>query len=74
MLYFFSVNKSAVESNRLLVEVYGEAALNETMYHDWFRCFKSGDFDMADNEHIGRPKLVEDAELEALFDEDPCQT
>jgi len=25
-------------------------------------------------ERAGRPKLVEDAELEALFDEDPSQT
>jgi len=32
------------------------------------------DFDVEDKKHTGRPKLVEDAELEALFDEDPCQT
>jgi len=27
-----------------------------------------------DKERVGRPKLVEDAELEALLDEDPYQT
>jgi len=26
-----------------------------------------------DKERAGRPKLVENAELEALLDEDPCQ-
>jgi len=74
LLYFFNVKKSAVESHRLLVEAYGEAALSETMCHDWFRRFKSGDFDVEDKEHDGRPKLVEDAELEALLGEDLCQT
>jgi len=37
-------------------------------------CFKSGDFDVKDKEHARRPKVVEDAEWETLFDEDPCQT
>jgi len=43
------------------------------MCRDWFRRFKNGNFDeVEDGEHAGRPKLVEDAELEALLDEDPC--
>jgi len=66
--------KSVTESYRLLVEVYGEAVLNETICRDWFRRFKSDDFDVKDKECTERPKLVEDAELEASFDEDPCQT
>jgi len=51
-----------------------EAALSETTCRDWFRCFKSGDFNVEDKEHARRPKLIEDAELEASFDEDSCQT
>jgi len=39
---------------------------------DWFRRFKSSDFDVEDKECAGRLKLIEDAELEALLD--PCQT
>jgi len=74
LLYFFSMKKSAVASHRLLVEAYGEAALSETTCRDWFRRFKSGDFDVEDKERAGRPKLVEDAKLKALLDEDPCQT
>jgi len=53
------------------VEVYGEATLSETTCHDWFRCFTNGDSDVEYKEHAGRPKFVEDAELEALLDEDP---
>ena len=39
-----------------------------------FRRFKDGDFDVDDLPREGRPKTFEDAELEALLDEDPCQT
>jgi len=43
LLYFFSMKKFAIESHRLLVEAYHEAALSEIMCGDWFRCFKSND-------------------------------
>jgi len=49
-------------------------ALNETTCHNWFRHFKSSDFDMKDKERAERPKLMKDAVLEALLDEDPEQT
>jgi len=74
LLYFFGMKKYAVKSYRLLLEAYGKAALSQTMCCDWFRCLKSNDFDVEGKECAERPKLVEDAELEALFDEDPYQT
>ena len=40
----------------------------------WFRCFKSGDFDLS-NKVCGKPpKKFEDAELQALLDEGSTQT
>jgi len=36
--------------------------------------FKSGDFNVEDKEFSGRPRAFEDEELQALVDEDPCQT
>ena len=57
-----------------LQNVYGDAALTETTCRDWFRRFKGGDFDVDDRPHEGRPKTFEDAELEVLLGEDPCQT
>jgi len=68
------MKKFAVESHRLLVKAYGEIALSETTCPDWFRRFKSGDFDVEDKEHIGKPKLVKDAELDARLDEYAFQT
>ncbi|GFX23841.1 mariner Mos1 transposase [Trichonephila clavipes] len=39
-----------------------------------FRRFKNGDFEVEDQHGGGREKVFEDAELEALLDQDSCQT
>jgi len=70
LIYFFNLKKSAAEAHRLLVEAYGNAALNERSCREWFQKFKNDEFDV--EEHSGRPKVYEDAELEALLNED-CQ-
>ena len=36
--------------------------------------FKNGEFDIEDKERSGRPEVYEDAEMEALLDQDSCQT
>ena len=41
---------------------------------EWFQKFKNGEFDIKDKERNGWPKVYEDAELEALLDEDSCRT
>ncbi|KAG5321876.1 MOS1T transposase, partial [Pseudoatta argentina] len=74
LIYFFILKKSAAEAHRLLVEAYGEAALSERSCREWFQKFKNGKFDIEDKERSGKPKVHEDAELEALLDEDSCQT
>lgn len=74
LLSYFFAKKTAAESHRLLVELYGEHALSRTQCFDWFSRFNSGDFDIRDKERPGQPKKFEDEELETLLDEDPCQT
>ncbi|EGI62887.1 Mariner Mos1 transposase [Acromyrmex echinatior] len=74
LIFFFHSKKTAAEAHRELQKVYGDAALSETTCRDWFRRFKDDDFDVDDRPREGRPKTFEDAELEALLDEDPCQT
>ena len=39
-----------------------------------FRRFENNDFDVEDKERSGAPEKFEDEELEALLDEDSCQT
>ncbi|EFN78223.1 Histone-lysine N-methyltransferase SETMAR, partial [Harpegnathos saltator] len=74
LLHYFFQKKSAAEAHRILVETYSDHALSETTCRDWFRRFKNNDFDVEDKERSGAPKKFEDEELEALLDEDPCQT
>ena len=74
MIYFFNLKKSTAEAHRLLVKTYGEAALSDRSYCEWFQQFKNGQFDIEDKERSGRPNMYEDAELEALLDQHSCQT
>ena len=67
LIYCFSLKKSADEAHRLLVEIYYEAALSERCCK-WFQKFKNGESDIEDKKHGGRPKVYEDAELEALLE------
>ena len=73
MTFFFYSKKTADYAHRELQTVYGDAALSETTCRDWFRRFKDGDFYVVDRPREGSLKTFEDAELEALLDEDPCQ-
>ena len=47
--------------------------LLERTCHEWFQCFKNGDFDVEDRHSDGRGKVFEDAELEALLEQDSYQ-
>ena len=74
LLHYFNMKKTAAESHRILVEVYGEHALAERTCQKWFARFKSGDVGLEDEKRPGQPKKFENEELEALLDEDCCQT
>ena len=74
LMYFFNLKKSAAEAHRFLVETYGEAVLSERSCREWFQKFKNGEFDIEDKELSERPKVYEDAELEALLGQDSRQT
>lgn len=74
LLHYFNMKKKAAESHRILVEVYGDHALAERTCQKWFARFKSGNFDLEDEQRPGQPKKFDDGEFEALLDEDPSQT
>ena len=54
----------------MLSNTYGEAAISERTCREWFQHFKNGDFDVEDRHSGGREKVFEDAELEALLEQD----
>ena len=51
-LHYFNMKKTAAESHRILVEVYGEHALAERTCQKWFARFKSGDFGLEDEDNF----------------------
>ena len=74
LIHYFNIRKTAAESHRILVEVYGEHGLAVRTCQKWFARFKSDDFGLEDEERPGKPKKFEDVELEVLLDVDCCQT
>lgn len=74
LLHYFIMKKRAAETHRILVDVYGDNAPSERTCQKWFARFKSGNFDLEDEERSGQPKKFEDKDLEALLNEDSSQT
>lgn len=74
LLFCYNSKKNAAEAHRMLSETYGDAALSERTCREWFQRFKNGDFDVEDKHGGGREKTFKDEQLEALLDEDSCQT
>ena len=74
LIFFFYSKKTVAEAHRELQKVDRDPALSVTTCRDWFHRFKDGYFDVDDRPSEVRPETFEDAELEALLDEDPCQT
>ncbi|EFN80430.1 Putative uncharacterized protein FLJ37770, partial [Harpegnathos saltator] len=70
LLFCFNLKKSAAEACCLLEEVYGEYAPSKITCEDWFKRFRSGDFNTKDKGRSGRAKTIEDANLQALLDKD----
>ena len=74
ILDYFIQEKFAAEAYRIRVKTHGDHGLSKTTCRDWFRRFKNNDIDVEDKKRSGTPKKFEDEELEALLDEDSCQT
>ena len=54
LVFCYYLKKTAAESHQMLVEAYGEHALGKTQCFEWFEKFKSGNFDVR-NEDRGKP-------------------
>ncbi|GFV85246.1 hypothetical protein TNCV_928771 [Trichonephila clavipes] len=74
LIFCYHLKNNVAESLQMLVEANGGNALSRAQCYMWFEKFQNGDFDVR-NEELGRPsKIFEDAELQALLDEDDGQT
>ncbi|GFX93718.1 mariner Mos1 transposase [Trichonephila clavipes] len=70
LIFCFIMKKYAVEAHRMLSNTYGEATISERTCQEWFQRFKNAGFDVEVQHGGGREKVFEDAELEALLDQD----
>ena len=71
LIFCFNMKKFAAEVHRMLSNTYGEAAISERTCREWFQCFKN--VILTSKTGSGREKVFEDAELEALLEQDSCQ-
>lgn len=74
MIHYYIMGKTATETYRIFCKVYGEHAPSQDTCERWFKRFKNDDFRVTDNERPGRTSAFEDQEMQALLDEDACQT
>ena len=74
LIFCYHLKKTAAESHRMLVEAYGKHALGKSQCFEWFKQFRSGNFDVRNEERGRPPKKFQDSELQALLDEDDAQT
>jgi len=60
LLFCFNLKKSAAESHRMLVEVFGDNVLSETTSRNWFRWFNDDNFELSDKkrENPGRLRTI----------------
>ena len=57
----------------MLVEAYSEHALGKSQWFEWFKKFKSGDFEW-ETKNVENHRKSLKSELQALLDEDDAQT
>ena len=50
LIFSYHLKKTAAESHRMLVEAYGEHALGKSQCFEWFKKFRSGNFDVRNEE------------------------
>ena len=60
LVFCYHLKKTAAESHRMLIEVYGEHALGKTLCFEWFKKFKSDNFDVRNEDRGKPPKKFED--------------
>ena len=74
LLYEFHSKKNATQATNSIFLVYDDLALDVRTCQKWFARFSSGDFDLNDKDHPGRPIEANDSFLDELLEQDPRQS
>lgn len=74
ILFCFQMKKNAAQAMELINSTLGEPSVSHSTVKKWFARFRDGNLSLQDDPRPGVPKKFEDEELQALLDENPCQT
>ena len=74
LLFCFKLGEKAAEAHRKLCQAFGEDVMSERSCREWFARFKSGDMDVEDKPHTGRPTVFDEEQLKAIIETDPKLT
>ena len=67
LVFCYHLKKTAAESHQMLVEAYGEHARGKTQCFEWFKKFKSGNFDVRNEDRGKPPKKFEDWDQKSVI-------
>ena len=67
LVFCYYWKKTAAESHRMIVEAYGEHALGKTQCFECFKKFKTGKFDVRNEDRGKPPKKFEDWDQEGII-------
>ena len=74
LLHEFRLGRKATEAARNICSTMGEDTLLIRTVQHWFNRFQSGNFELNDSRHSGRPLEVDVDVLKQLIEEDPRLT
>jgi histone-lysine N-methyltransferase SETMAR len=73
-LYEFKKGVNAAKHSRNICNVFGTNAVTEGTCQFWFKKFCSGNFNLSNKPHSGRPSMVGEQVLKQMVTENPRQT
>ncbi|XP_014274545.1 histone-lysine N-methyltransferase SETMAR-like [Halyomorpha halys] len=74
LLYYFKKGKRAAEAHKKICRVYGDSALTERTYQNWFAKFRAENFDINNAPGPGRLQEIEIIDVKAIVDQNPSQS
>ncbi|KFD45502.1 hypothetical protein M514_13625 [Trichuris suis] len=67
LLFLFNQEKTAAEAARILRATYGDGVATAGMCRKWYKRFRSGDFHLYDKPRSGRPRKIENEDIEEFL-------
>ena len=74
LLYYFRKGMNTSQAHKKSCAVYGNEALKERQYENWFAKFRSANFSLKNAQRSDRPVEVDETRIKAIIDSDRHST